>query len=51
MTAWVVVALVAGSLGGVFVAALAAANRMSELRDENRDLRRRLRECTCREGA
>lgn len=46
-----VAALIAGSLGGVFVAALAAANRMSELRDENSELRRRLRECSCKEGA
>lgn len=40
-----------GFYGGVFVAALVAANRMSGLRDEISDLRRRLRECSCREGA
>lgn len=44
-------AFVLGGLGGVFVAALTAVNRMSELRDENHELKRRLAECTCKEGA
>lgn len=43
--------LVLGGFLGVTVMSLAAANRMSELRDENHDLRQRLAECTCREGA
>lgn len=36
---------------GYFAHALLAANPMSELRDENHELRRRLSECTCKEGA
>lgn len=43
--------IVLGAAIGLFLAALLAANPMSELRDENSELRRRLRECTCREGA
>ena len=43
--------LVLGGFLGLMAASLAAANRMSELRDENHELRRRLGECTCREGA
>jgi len=43
--------IILGGTIGLFLAALLTANPMSELRDENHDLRRRLRECTCREGA
>lgn len=43
--------LLAGGAVGLFLAALLTANPLSELRDENHDLRQRLAECTCREGA
>lgn len=43
--------IILGGTIGLFLTALLAANPMSELRDENHELRRRLSECTCREGA
>lgn len=43
--------IILGASIGLFLAALAAANRLSELRDEVHELRRRLSECTCKAGA